>query len=93
MAQLTVHSIAMIANRYGLESTDRLVIESAEQARENHGKPPTIRDGKVLVYWATDNRGYMDAEGLLDGYLCEETRVQRCDELAYRQFERDAYGA
>jgi hypothetical protein len=89
---LNLRQIVAAARRYDLSPHDRLVIESARQADANHGEPPTIRDGKPLIYWATDSHGYLDAERLLDGYLCEETRVMRCDALAARQFERDAYG-
>jgi hypothetical protein len=83
---LTLRQIISIARRYDLNPRDRLVIDSAKQADKYHG------DQSERPNWGTDSRGVYQAELLLDGYLCEETRVMRCDALAARQFERDAYG-
>ena len=89
---LTNEQVAEVAARYNLEPTDKLVLDNAAQADENHGKLcQNTATGQVFVNWGTDEFGYYQAVKLLDGYLCEETRVMRCDELAYRQFERDAY--
>lgn len=82
---LSLRQIVTIARRYDLNPHDRLVIESAQQADENHGKQCAKPN------WGTDYRGVYQADLLLDGYLCEETRVMRCDDLAAREFERNAY--
>jgi hypothetical protein len=83
---LTLRQIVAAAHRYDLSPRDRLVIDSARQADENHGTQVAKPN------WGTDYRGVYQADLLLDGYLCEETRVMRCDDRAARQFERDAYG-
>ena len=90
---LTARQIITVARRYELSPRDRLVLESAQQADEVHGKKCEGFDGDRKRFWGCDYRGIYQADLLLDGYLCEETRVMRCDALSARQFERDAYGA
>ncbi len=84
---LTLRQIISAARQYDLDPHCRLVLESAKQADETHGETCDQPN------WGTDYRGVYQADKLLDGYLCEETRSMRCDDRAARQFERDAYGA
>jgi hypothetical protein len=86
LKNLTLRQVVTIAQRYDLNPRDRLVIDSAQQADAVHGTKCDRPN------WGTDYRGIYQAELLLDGYLHEETRVMRCDALAARRFERDAYG-
>jgi hypothetical protein len=86
MAQLTLRSIVRIAAQYGLDPRSRLVMDNARQASKCHGTDGTIG------HWHTDRFGKIDAELLLDGYLCEETRVQVADGLAHARFCEQAYG-
>lgn len=83
---LTLRQIVTIARRYDLNPRDRLVVSSARQADETHGQISSSPN------WGTDYRGVYQADRLLDGYLCEETRVMRADARAHDQFCRDAYG-
>ena len=89
---LTTRQIISIASRYDLNPRDRLVLENAQQADEIHGTKCKGFDGDRKRFWGCDYRGVYQADLLLDGYLCEETRAARCDDLAARQFERAAYG-
>ena len=89
---LTARQIITAARRYDLNPRDRLVIDSARQADQYHGEKCEGFNGDTKRFWHCDRFGVMQAELLLDGYLREETRVMRCDALAARQFERDAYG-
>lgn len=84
---LTARQIIATARQYDLSPRDQLVIISARQADENHGTQ------SPCVSWGTDQFGAYQADRLLDGYLCEETRAMRADAGKARQFERDAYGA
>jgi hypothetical protein len=88
---LTLRQIAAVAHRYEQDPRSRLVIELAQQADETHGKRCDGFDGDMKRFWGCDRTGHYDADRLLDGYLCEETRVMRCDNLAAREFERNAY--
>jgi hypothetical protein len=93
LRNLSDRDVIAAARRYDLSPRERLVIESAQQADETHGKVANdLITGKVSPNWGTDSYGIYQAANLLDGYLCEETRVMRCDARAARQFERDAYG-
>lgn len=89
---LTLRQIVTVAHRYDLSPRDRLVVESAQQADENHGQRVDGFNGDMKRFWGCDRTGHYDAERLLDGYLREETRVMRCDARAAREFERNAYG-
>lgn len=89
---LTLRQIVTAARQYDLNPHDRLVLESAAQADGIHGQKCDGFDGDTKRFWGCDYRGIYQADRLLDGYLSEETRVMRCDDLAARQFERDAYG-
>lgn len=84
---LTARQIIATARQYDLSPRDSLVIASAMQADENHGTQ------SPRASWGTDHRGIYQADQLLDGYLCEETRSMRADVGRARQFDRDAYGA
>jgi hypothetical protein len=86
LKNLSLRQIITIARRYDLDPRDRIVVSSAKQADQTHGLQCDRPN------WGTDHRGVYQADKLLDGYLCEETRVMRCDALAARQFDRDAYG-
>jgi hypothetical protein len=88
---LTLRQIVSIARQYDLNPRDRLVIDNAHQADEVHGKECEGFDGDRKRFWGCNYRGVYQADLLLDGYLCEETRVMRCDDLAHREFERNAY--
>jgi hypothetical protein len=89
---LTLRQIVTLANQYGFRPHDRTVLANAKQADEYHGEKAQNFDGDLKRFWGCDSAGNYNAYRLLDGYLSEESRVMRCDALAARQFERDAYG-
>lgn len=89
---LTSRQIISIARKYDLNPSDRIVLENAQGADEIHGKKCERFDGDTKRFWGCNSAGFYQADLLLDGYLAEETRVMRCDGLAARKFERNAYG-